>query len=63
MKNIAELDKNFAIPSNIERNDLVYHSIENLSIHGVKLIDGLYRRMAHEDALAVSEKITLSHQP
>lgn len=62
MKNIAEIDKNFAIPTKIERDGLVYHNIEELSVHGVKLIDGMYRRMKQDDALAVSEKVALVSQ-
>lgn len=62
MKNIADLDKNFAIPTKIERDGLVYHNAEELSIHGVKPIDGMYRRMKPEDALAVSKKIAIISQ-
>lgn len=59
MSNIADLDKNFSIPSKIERDSLVYHNAEELSVHGVKLIDGIYRRMKYEDAITVSEKVSL----
>lgn len=62
MTNIADLDKNFSIPSKIERDGLVYHNAEELSIHGVGLIDGVYRRMKYEDSLAVSEKVELISQ-
>ena len=61
-KNIADLDKNFTIPTKIERGGLGYHSAEELSVHGVMLIDGLYRRMKYEDAIAVSEKVALISQ-
>lgn len=62
MSNIAELDKNFSMPTNIEIEDIIYHNVEVLSIHGVKLIDGIYRRMKFEDAIAVSEKVALISQ-
>lgn len=61
-KNIADIDKNFALPSKIERDGLVYHNAEELSLHGVMQIDGIYRRMRYEDALAVSEKVELISQ-
>ncbi len=32
-KNISELDKNFSLPTKIEREGLVYHNIEELSVH------------------------------
>ena len=61
-KNIAELDKNFALPTKIERENLKYHNIEELSVHGIELIDGMYRRMKPADALAVSPKVAVISQ-
>lgn len=61
-KNIADIDKNFTIPTEIERDGLVYHSAEELSVHGVMLTDGIYRRMKPEDAITVSEKVALISQ-
>lgn len=44
---ITKHDKNFIVPTKIDREALVYHSIEEkaFSPHGVLLVDGKYHRM------------------
>lgn len=61
---IAKIDKNFSVPTTIERQGLTYYNIEEhscFSVHGVKLEDGLYRRMPKETAKSVSQGVEALH--
>ncbi|MBQ8429536.1 MAG: hypothetical protein IJX30_05530 [Clostridia bacterium] len=59
LKNAAQIDKNFATPKAVERESLTYYNAENFDVYGVKKIDGVYRRMPYDAALAVSEKVVM----
>ena len=58
-KNAAEIDKNFAVNSSIDKSEFNFYSAEELSVHGVTKIDGIFRRMRYEDAKRVSENVAL----
>ena len=47
MRTIYDVDKNFAVSTEIPREDLRFHHAlsEPFSIHGVYYEDGLFRRM------------------
>ncbi len=57
-------DKNFIVETNIQRDGLKYIDIENsdeMLLHGVKLIDGKYRRIPEELAKNVNECVEEMH--
>ncbi|MBQ8689302.1 MAG: hypothetical protein IJ515_02950 [Clostridia bacterium] len=53
------IDKNFDIPSTINRDGMAFYDAEKFDVYGVTLIDGIYRRMRASDAAAVNEKILM----
>lgn len=59
MKDIAELDKNFKVESNIQIEGLKYYSAldGNFTINGVSFEDGAFRRMPEAVAKTVSEGV------
>ncbi len=59
LKNAAQIDENFSTPKAVQREGLTYYNAESFDVYGVKRIDGVYRRMRYEDALAISEKVAL----
>lgn len=59
VKDASTIDKNFFIPKEVIREGLVYHNAEELDVYGVKLIDGVYRRMEYSEAKKVSENVAL----
>ena len=59
LRNASEIDKNFALPTKITREGLVYRDAAELDLYGLCRIDGVYRRMKYEDAAAVSENVAL----
>ena len=56
MKNIAQIDKNFALETAIEREGLKFYNVENtpFQIYGVFMENGSYRRIPEEIAKKVS---------
>ena len=60
---IAQIDKAFAIESNIQRNGLTFRSAltEPISLHGVFYKDGRFRRIPEEVAKATSEGVLHLH--
>ena len=63
MSNIAELDKNFKVETNIERHGLMMRSIDEecFSLYGVFKENGIYRRMPEKVAVSVSEAVRCLH--
>lgn len=59
MKNIAEIDKNLAVETTIEREGLCFFDVdqEPFKIYGVFKENGAYRRMPEEVAKTVSEGV------
>ena len=51
------LDKNFEIPSAINKSGMTFYDAKELSLHGIEYIDGKYRRMKATDAEAIGEKV------
>ena len=61
---ISSVDKNFAVQSTIERQGLVYMNVEDraeMSVHGVFLDDGKYRRLPNEVAKNTNEGVHYLH--
>lgn len=60
---IAKIDKNFDIESNIKRDGLVFKSVlaDSFALHGVFYKDGRFRRIPEEVARATSEGVTHLH--
>ena len=59
IRNASEIDKNFLVNSSIQKDGFTFYNSEDLSIYGVKKIDGIFRRMKLEDAKRVSENVAL----
>ena len=59
LRNAGAIDKNFSLPTTVAREGLKYYNADALDVYGVKRVDGVYRRMKYEDALAISEKVAL----
>ncbi len=60
---IAEIDKNFAIVNNVDKNDCVYRSVneEPFRVYGVFYFDGKFRRMDEGIAKKVSLGVSNLH--
>lgn len=58
-RNAGMLDKNFEIPSSINKSGMTFYDAKDLSLHGIEYIDGKYRRMRAEDAELIGEKILM----
>ncbi len=56
-RDAAKLDKNFDIPTSVNKDGMTFYDAENFDVYGVRLIDGKYRRMKAEDAAAINENI------
>jgi len=63
MRTIYDVDKNFAVNTEIPREDLLFHHAlsEPFSIHGVYYEDGMFRRMPQQIAHRVSEGVEWLH--
>ena len=63
MSNIADIDKNFKIETNITKSDIQFHSSLShpFSIHGVFYDKGKFRRMPEEVASSVSNGVLALH--
>ena len=57
IKDASKIDKNFSIQKTVLRDGLTYFNAENLSVHGVKKIDGVFRRMEYSIARGISEQV------
>ena len=58
-RSAASIDKNFDIPTVINKDGLSFYDACELSLYGVEHIDGKFRRMKEQDAAAVGENILL----
>ena len=56
-RNAGMLDKNFEIPSAINKSGLTFYDAKELSLHGIEYTDGKYRRMKAAAADAIGEEI------
>lgn len=63
MADIVEIDKNFAVPTTVEREKLCYYDIEQkpFRIYGVQKENGKFRRMPEAVAASVSEGVYRLH--
>ena len=63
MRNIFNIDKNFAVKTNIEKDDIKFYNINAapFSIYGITLENGRYRRMPEKVAQSVSEGVSCLH--
>ena len=59
MKKISDIDKNFAVKTEIKRDGLKFHSVfeETFSIHGVIYENGCFRRMPQDIADRVNDGV------
>ena len=57
--NIAKIDKNFAVPATVEKEDIVFHNAENapFRIYGVCYDGECYRRLPEAVAQSVSDRV------
>ena len=63
MSNIAKIDKNFKVETNIEKSDIRFYNarVEPFKIYGVYHEDGKFRRMPESVARTVSEGVYALH--
>lgn len=63
MKDISEIDKNFAIETHIEREGIKLFNVETepFRIYGVSMENGKFRRMPEKIAANVSERVNWLH--
>ena len=63
MKNIAEIDKNLAVETKIEREGLCFYDVcqDPFRIHGVFWENGMFRRIPEAVAKSVSEGVYNLH--
>jgi len=63
MSDIASIDKNFAVPATVQREDMRFYDPQKapFSIHGVYWEDGKYRRMPENVAKSVSDGVWRLH--
>ncbi len=63
MSDIAKIDKNFEVKTNIAKDDIKFYSINEapFNIYGVTLENGRYRRMPKKVAQSVSEGVYYLH--
>ena len=63
MSNNFNIDKNFAVKTNIEKDDIKFYNINEapFSIYGITLENGRYRRMPEKVAQSVSEGVSCLH--
>ena len=56
-RNAASIDKNFDIPSSINKDGMAFYEAQKLSLYGLEFTGGKFRRMNTDDALAIGENI------
>lgn len=63
MSNISRIDKNFAIKTNIEKDDIRFYNVDDnpFKIYGIFREGGKYRRMPENVAKNVSEGVYILH--
>lgn len=63
MKNISEVDKNFSIKTNIEKDDICFYDVKEkpFEIHGVFYENGKFRRLPEEVAKIVNDGVYWLH--
>ena len=63
MSNISQIDRNFAVQTSLNIENIRFHSIreEPFSIYGVFYENGAYRRLPEQVAQSVSEKVYQLH--
>lgn len=63
MKDISNIDKNFKIETSIEKADIRFLDVRNapFAIHGVFYENGKFRRMPQDEAIIVSDNVSLLH--
>ncbi|MBE5746584.1 MAG: hypothetical protein E7352_00185 [Clostridiales bacterium] len=59
IKDAAAIDKNFATPKGVIKEDVIYHNATELDVYGVTYEDGVYRRMSYDVAKRISENVAL----
>ena len=59
MKNISEVDKNFSIKTNIEKDDICFYDVKEkpFEIYGVFYENGKFRRLPEEVAKTVNDGV------
>ena len=57
--NIAKIDKNFAVPSTVDKADILFHNVENapFQIYGIAYEGDRYRRLPMAVASTVSDRV------
>ena len=58
-KNAASIDKNFDIPSVINKDGLTFYDACEMSLYGVEFTGGKFRRMKEKDATVIGENILM----
>lgn len=63
MNHIAQIDRNFAVPTSLNLNNVRFYDVQDqpFSIYGVFYENGCYRRMPEQIANTVSEAVTNLH--
>ncbi len=63
MLDISNIDKNFEVKTNIEKDDIKFYNINEapFKVYGVSFKDGRYRRMPEETAQSVSKGVHFLH--
>lgn len=61
MKEIDKIDRNLFVETDIDTSDADIFNAKELSLHGVKYIDGRYRRMEEKIAESVSQSVKDLH--
>lgn len=63
MRDIAEIDKNFVLKTEIDKSDIVFYDVlkKPFSIHGLFYKDGMFRRIPEEVAKTVSKDVFALH--
>lgn len=63
MMELSKIDRNFAVESRIEKNDIQFHQIDEMpfKVYGIFKENGKYRRMPESVAKKVNEQVRLLH--
>lgn len=63
MSDAAQIDRNFAVKSSLEKDNIRFYSVEEppFRIHGIFKENGQYRRMPREVAQQVSKNVLILH--
>jgi len=59
LRDAAAIDKNFSTPKTVQKDGLTYYNANDLNVHGVQLIDEIYRRMPYDQAKKISEAVAM----